>query len=98
MGSGLWVRIAVVAVALFAASFISFPSFPSTGMLTPAPSVNRALKGDRLPSLYPAVWPHELGFSPAKSRQHGKVPVGCDAAFSQISAPRLADVFGRCTA
>jgi hypothetical protein len=89
------VRVAGVMLALFTASFISFPSFPSTGMFTsgPAPSVNRLLKGDRLPSV--AVWQHELG-SPALPASSGKVPLGCEAAFSSISAPQLAKIFRRC--
>jgi hypothetical protein len=49
----LFVRGAAVVAALFAASFSSFPSFPSTGLFTINPStVDRTFKGDRLP---PAV-------------------------------------------
>jgi hypothetical protein len=92
------VRVAGVMLALFTASFISFPSFPSTGMFTsgPAPSVNRLLKGDRLPSV--AVWQHELGspVSPAQPASREKVPLGCEAAFSSISAPQLANIVRRC--
>ena len=95
------VRVAGVMLALFTASFISFPSFPSTGMFTsgPAPSVNRLLKGDRLPSV--AGWQHELGspalpVSPAQPALREKVPLGCEAAFSSISAPQLADIVRRC--
>jgi hypothetical protein len=92
------VRVAGVMLALFTASFISFPSFPSTGMFTsgPAPSVNRLLKGDRLPSV--AVWRHELGSPalPVSPAQREKVPLGCEAAFSSISAPQLANIVRRC--
>jgi hypothetical protein len=97
MRSVLLVRVTGVMLALFTASFISFPSFPSTGIFTlgPAPAVNRALKGDRLPSVSPAVQTNELG-APARPASSGKVPVGCEAAFSSISAPQLANVFGRC--
>jgi hypothetical protein len=99
MRGAFWFRVAGVVMALFVASFLSFPSFPSAGIVpsTPALSVNRALKGDRLPSISPAVFPHELGL-PIAPPLHGKIPVGCDAAFSSISAPRLAHIFGRCTA
>jgi hypothetical protein len=99
MRGAFWFRVAGVAMALFVASFLSFPSFPSAGIFpsTPDLSVNRTLKGDRLPSISPAVFPHELGM-PVSPALRQKVPVGCDAAFSPISAPRLAHVFGRCAA
>lgn len=97
----LVLRSAAVAAALLTASLISFPSFPNpaAGWLTsnPAISVNRALKGDRLP-LLPAAQPHGLGspLSPAQSQPQEKPPVGCDGAFSPISSPRLANIFRRC--
>jgi hypothetical protein len=96
----LWIRVASVVTALLVASFLSFPSFPSTGIFaSTAPVVNRALKGDRLPSVTPALLPQQLGLPPpAQPRVVEKIPVGCDAAFSPISAPRLAHVFGRCAA
>ena len=55
MGRILFVRIVAVVSGLLVASFIAFPSFPSTGFLsfTPAVSVDRALKGDRLPLFAP---------------------------------------------
>jgi hypothetical protein len=100
MRSSFWIRVTAVVLALFAATLISFPSFPRSAMFLGTPSVNRLLKGDRLPTISPAVWPHELGLPvpPARPESRKKIPVGCDAAFSPISAPRLADVFGRCTA
>jgi hypothetical protein len=90
-----------VLLALVGASLISFPSFPSTSMFTshPATVVNRALKGDRLPTVHRTAWPLERRWpaSPAKSSQSpGKIPVGCEAAFSPISAPQLGGVFRRC--
>lgn len=101
MRSVFWVRTAGVLVALFAASFFSFPSFPNAGIFGSRPplSVNRALKGDRLPSISPAIYPHELGspLSPG-SAARARIPVGCDAAFSSISTPRFANVFRRCIA
>jgi hypothetical protein len=46
----LLVRGAAVVAALFAASLISFPSFPSVSLFTVnPPAVDRTLKGDRLP-------------------------------------------------
>lgn len=95
-----FVRVAGVLVALFTASFISFPSFPSAGLFNSSPpvSVNRSLKGDRLPVVEPTILPHELGLStpPAQSNTREKVPVGCDSVFSPVAAPRLANVFRRC--
>jgi hypothetical protein len=79
------------AVALFAASFISFPSFSGAGLFTVnPPTVDRTFKGDRLPLTIGA---------PASPRQQSreKVLVGCDGAFSPIASPRLANVFRRCT-
>lgn len=97
------VRIAIVAIALVTASLVSFPSFSTTGTglgATPPVSVNRALKGDRLPAAQPAAQQHESGFpfSSTQSQSRVRVPVGCDGAFSPISSPRLANIFRRCMA
>jgi hypothetical protein len=96
MRGSLWI-VSGAAVALFALGLISFPRFPSAEVLAPPLSIDRTLKGDRLPSVNPAVWPHELG-QPVEPALHKKIPVGCDAAFSPVADPRLADVFGRCMA
>jgi hypothetical protein len=102
MGVVFSVRFAGVALALFIASFISLPSFPNpaAGRPTsnPAVTVDRTLKGDRLPLVAPLAQPHELGLplTPPRSQAREKVPVGCDGAFSSISAPRLENVFRRC--
>jgi hypothetical protein len=96
MRSGFWIRAAGVVLALLAASFIALPSFP-LGLIADSPAVNRALKSDRLPSISPAILPHELG-SPLLPLSRERIPVGCDRAFSAISSPRLADIFGRCLA
>ena len=55
MGRILLIRIVAVVSGLLVASFIAFPSFPSTGFLffAPAVSVDRTLKGDRLPLFAP---------------------------------------------
>jgi len=103
-------RVGGAALALLTASLLSFPDsaspkvwFSDTGILTSSRAisvnrVNRALKGDRLPFVDPSL--HELGLpaAPARSLSREKIPVGCDAAFSPISSPRLANVFRRCTA
>ena len=98
---GMWsFRVAAVAFALVTASLVSFPSLSTTGVgLTsmPVTPVNRALKGDRLPTAKPTAWQHE--FRPPVtplSQSRARVPVGCDNAFSPISSPRLANVFRRC--
>ena len=99
---GTWsFRVAAVAFALVTASLVSFPSFSTTGansVSTPAVSVNRALKGDRLPAANPTVWQEEFRPSgaPLQSQSRARVRVGCDNAFSPISSPRLANVFRRC--
>src|ERR1700678_1000182 len=83
-----FVRVASVTAAFFVASFISFPSFPSSGLLslTPSISINREFKGDRLPLVAPspAETRRELGMRapPSESQSREKVPVGCDSAFS----------------
>ncbi len=94
-------RVAAVAFALVTASLVSFPSLSTTGVglsSTPAASVNRALKGDRLPTAKPTAWQHEFRppVTPLQSQSRARVPVGCDTSFSPISSPRLANVFRRC--
>ncbi len=102
MRMAVFAHSAAVAIALLTASLISFPSFPNPAPgwigTSPVQSVNRALKSDRLPLIEPAVERHGFGSSVAPAQSRAKVPVGCDSAFSPISSPRLAGVFGRCTA
>jgi hypothetical protein len=96
-GRGLIIRIVAVLSGLLVASFVTVPSFPSAGLqvFVPAVSVDRTLKGDRLP-LEPLA---EKDVAPSASQTlRDKIPVGCDRAFSPISAPRLANVFRRCAA
>lgn len=93
-------RVAAVAFALVTASLICFPSFSTTGAgLTPTPaiSVNRTLKGDRLPA-NPTAWQQEFRppVAPPQSQSRARVPLGCDNAFSPVSSPGLANVFRRC--
>jgi hypothetical protein len=66
----------------------------------PAQTVNRALKGDRLPlglaSLShvenrPVEWP-----APRPSIADLKLPDGCEAVVSSIANPELAHIAGRC--
>jgi len=102
----LFVRITgglgVTALGIFFLGLIPFVGAePSAGAglpRTPAVSVNREFKGDRLPlasDINSAISRVEPSFShPAAPHE---VPVGCDPAFSPVSAPRLAYYFGRCT-
>jgi len=104
----------ILSLALATAALVSTPSFPTTAGLfstAPAMSVNRALKGDRLPVLAPNLTPTlapPVGQrepetpapaspqSPARLLPPAPIPPGCDPAFSSISAPLLAHVFKRC--
>ncbi|MFY9696467.1 MAG: hypothetical protein WA776_11090 [Xanthobacteraceae bacterium] len=65
---------------------------------TPGFTVNRALKGDRLPmheALNASAWQTEFR-SVARASVPRDIPVGCDPAFSPVASPRLAFVYGRC--
>ncbi len=104
--------VGLVSLSLFTAALITFPAWPTTGAgfwETPSISVNRALKGDRLPingtpdasplhpiSSPPAQLPDESQPAPPRPRTRAQIPLGCDAAFSPISSPLLAHVFRRC--
>jgi len=108
----LLVRVAGAAGVVFLAAFILglapfLGAEPTVGAglskKIPDVVVNRTLKGDRLPSLAPAtVTPMRgsLGANELRPRptatQTQRIPVGCEASFSPISAPALANVFRRC--
>jgi len=66
---------------------------------TPTMTVNRATKCDRLPVRSAANLAAMRGEMSHLHRalQPEKIPVGCDAAFSPVSMPALAHVYGRCT-
>jgi hypothetical protein len=72
---------------------------PSAGaVLTPGVSVNREFKGDRLP--LPSDINSAVSQNDIRSQRRGlmpaEIPVGCDPAFSPVSAPRMAYFYGRC--
>jgi hypothetical protein len=78
-------------------------SGPGAKERTPAVSVNRFRKGDRLPLAHPGalngrkspgVW-RELPM-PEGLQTREKTPLGCDPAFSPVSSPARAVVYGRC--
>ena len=101
---------ALVSLAFFFGSLDPFlRAAPVTGAAVSdrasAVSVNRYRKGDRLPSLTnsselnrtstnPAAW-HDL-HAPYSLQSGRQVPDGCDPAFSSVSSPSLATVYGRC--
>ena len=89
-------RLAIVATALCSIVLISFPSFPSTlGTVYKPQVVERALKSDRLTN---ASAPAKSGPKPQPplERASKRVPMGCDRAFSSMSAPQFSTLFGRC--
>jgi hypothetical protein len=100
MAKQLFVRIAgalgATSLALFFVSLIPFlGAGPTAGAGIsagpPAFTVDREFKGDRLPL------PSQINSAVSRNMPTPQViPVGCDASFSPISAPRLAYVFGRC--
>ena len=93
----------VTALALLFLSLVPFLSVaPTAGAAyvprTPAFTVNREFKGDRLPihaPLDPSVWRTEFG-SLAHARAPHEIPFACEPSFSPISSPRLANIYGRC--
>jgi hypothetical protein len=92
----IWfVRAAAIAAALLVTGFISLPSLSGAGLFTViSPTVDRTFKGDRLPAIVNTVGAPQ---KPKRQQSREKEPIGCDGAFSAISAPRSANVFRRCT-
>jgi hypothetical protein len=103
MAARLASALGIFSLVLFTAALIVFPALPTTGASLPYThgrvSVDRTHKGDRLPLVKPANGTDELGvppLSPARTLPQGRIPTGCDPAFSPISAPQLGHVFRRC--
>jgi hypothetical protein len=93
--------VGALALFLFTAALIVFPSLPTTGAGLSAGqdriTVDRTHKGDRLLLVKPAKGAEELApLSPARPQSQGRIPTGCDPAFSPISAPQLGHIFRRC--
>jgi hypothetical protein len=95
-----------LALCSFAFLLVSLDPFLSAAPLgsgvsdpTPAVSVNHFRKGDRLPLFHPGA-SNRIGTDPDARRDGSqtqeKVPVGCDPAFSPVTAPSLSTVYGRC--
>jgi hypothetical protein len=102
---------AIVSLAFFFASLDPFlRAAPMTGTAvserTASVSVNRDRKGDRLPLYKSSENTGRAGTNHTilwdlrglnGSRERGRVPVGCDPAFSPVVSPSLATLYGRCT-
>ncbi len=80
-------------------------SGPGATARTPAMSVNRFRKGDRLPLVHPGSLnsPTRSGGwrklpLPDGLQTQERTPLGCDPAFSPMSSPARVVVYGRCTA
>jgi hypothetical protein len=93
--------IGLLALALFFLGIDPFLSVDAglTGA-APAVSVDRSLKGDRLPLSHPAIsympdWQAEFDIRP-RTQPRAQIPLGCDPVFSPIQAPAAANVYGRC--
>jgi hypothetical protein len=81
----------------FAPLLSAAPIAPGISDGTPAVSVNRFRKGDRLPLHHSrAIRPDPQ--APDGLQTQGKVPLGCDPAFSPVTSPALSKLYGRCMA
>ena len=104
----LYLRLASAAGLLaLAVLFMGVDPFLSAGagtsVRTPAVSVDRTLKGDRLPLSNPTVfdapnWQAEFGAPPPAQEPRAQMPFACDPAFSPIVAAKSANVYRRCMA
>lgn len=95
LGRGLIVAIAAVA---FVVGFGMSDLTARSGAAPSGPSVNRVLKGDRLP-LAPAVRPNGMRQAPKANSPRetaAKLPIGCDALASSLASRQAARIAGRC--
>lgn len=103
MAKQLHVRLAGAAGLLALAVFFTgldplLGAGASSTVKTPAVSVDRTLKGDRLPLAHPATgpdWQAEFG---APTEPRAQMPFACDPAFSPIAASTSTNVYRRCMA
>jgi hypothetical protein len=77
--------------------FLSAAADQATTPTAPAMTVNRAMKGDRLPLIPPAAFTPDQGNRVVPQPQ-AQMPFACDAAFSTIQMRRSANVYRRCMA
>jgi hypothetical protein len=99
-----WLRFAGVIVALLVAALVSLPSSPNSAPLwlttNSVITVDRTLKGDRLPVATPtANKPRQVGLPAAAkpSQPKEKRSSWCEGAFGPTASPRLQGIFQRCT-
>jgi hypothetical protein len=102
--------VSALGLVALAALFVGIDPFLSAGASlssqTPAVSVNRTLKGDRLPAANSAILdvaPGQARFARQPSTEmQAQTPFACDPAFSLIrsphSPPPSANVYRRCMA
>ena len=96
------------ALALFFLGLLPFLSaVPTAGAgyvaTSPGFTVNREFKGDRLPvhaalnasGVANGIRIPNIRILGSRAAP-GEIPFGCDPAFSPVSAPRLAYIYGRC--
>lgn len=100
----------IAALALFLISLDPLlGAAPSSGTgateRTPAVSVNRFRKGDRLPLFRPGTLNGQTNPGAGRGlrmpdglQTRERTPLGCDPAFSPVSSPVRARVYGRCIA
>ena len=112
MARQLYLRIvSAFGLVALAALFVGIDPFLGVGATlsgqTPAVSVNRTLKGDRLPIANSAILDvpdgqARLAGQPSTQQTRAQTPFACDPAFSLIrspnSAPTSANVYRRCMA
>jgi len=93
----------VVAVALLLVGLDPFLSAGADGSATSPVSVNRNLKGDRLPFSNPTIfdvpdWRNGSAAPPSSPAHVVRSPFACDASFSSIGLSVAMNVYGRCIA
>ena len=93
--------LALASLAFFVVGFAPLlsaaPFSPGISDRTPAVSVNRFRKGDRLPVRdTQAIQPDLQMPDGLEIQSQGKVPLGCDPAFSPVTSPALSNLYGRC--
>jgi len=76
--------------------FVGVDPFSAGAVLSNSFTVDRTLKGDRLPVTIAPDW--QSVFREPLSRPRVQMPFACDAAFSMISSSAAANYFGRCMA
>jgi hypothetical protein len=91
-----------IAAAIVLSSFIAGgvgamtgPARPATGTSVES-SVNRILKGDRLPSMLTAKRSTHNSTSIETKLLPTRAPLGCDPAFSTVADPARGHIYRRC--